>query len=73
MPPLVTNMGHQKKPWWHDIPVEVLIEQERKKQEQLKEQREQLRLPLHSPALPAPTSPHQEDTEEDHQIVISFI
>ena len=68
---LVTNMGHQKKPW-QDVPIEVLIEYERKKQEERERQREQLRLPLHSPPMRAPTSPHQQDTGEEHKTVINF-
>ena len=72
MPPLVTNMGHQKKPW-QDVPIEVLIEYERKKREERERQREQLRLPLHSPAFPAPTKPHQQDIEEEHKITINFV
>ena len=70
---LVTNMGDRKTPW-RDVPVEVIIEYERKKQEQLKDHREQLRVPMYSPAPPK-ENPHSdnEEAEEEHKIVINFI
>ena len=65
---IVTNMGHQKKPW-DDVPVEVLIEYERKKKEQLEDHREQLHAP--------PPSRHEffeseEKKEHKHVIVIKL-
>ena len=68
---LVTIMGRLKKPW-DDVPIEVLIEYERKKREQLKDNREQLRLPLYSPVSP-PTDVPEQETEEEHKITINFI
>ena len=68
---LVTNMGIYKKPW-EDIPAEVLIEYERKKREQLEDRREQLRLPLYSPAFPE-NRPSEQEAEEDYKITIDFI
>ena len=44
MLPLVINVGTRKKPW-ENVPIEVLIEFERKKHERLKDRREQLRVP----------------------------
>ena len=70
---LVTNMGDRKKPWWYDIPVEVLIEQERKKQEQLEQQREQLRVPAYSPSPRENPNSDKSPTEEEHKLVIKFI
>ena len=72
MCPLVTNMGIIKNPW-EDVPIEVLIEYERKKQEQLKDHREQLRLPLYSPSTPIPSHPSEQEAEKDYKIVIDFI
>jgi hypothetical protein len=72
MPSLVTNMGQHKTPW-EDVPVEVLIEFERKKRKELEDHRERLRLPLYSPAIPAPTKAPEDQVEEDYKIVIDFI
>ena len=71
MRPLVTNMGIHKNPW-DDVPIEVLIEYERKKREQLKDHREELRLPIYSPAFPE-NRPSEQEAEEDYKIVIDFI
>jgi len=72
MRPLVTNMDIHKNPW-DDVPIEVLIEYERKKREQLKDRREELRLPIYSPAFPIPSRPPEQETEENYKIVIDFI
>ena len=72
IPSLVTNMGIHKNPW-DDVPVEVLIEYERKKREQLKDRREELRLPISSPVFPIPPQPFEQEAEEDYKIVIDFI
>tara|TARA_Y100000310_G_scaffold319095_1_gene373934 strand:+ start:73 stop:288 length:216 start_codon:yes stop_codon:yes gene_type:complete len=71
MRPLVTNMGIHKNPW-DDVPVEVLIEYERKKREQLKDHREELRLPIYSPVFPE-NRPSEQEAEEDYKITIDFI
>jgi len=71
MPSLVTNMGVHKKPW-ENIPVEVLIEYERKRQEELKDKREHLRLPIFTPSWPE-DNPKEQEVEEDYKIVIDFI
>jgi len=72
MPSLVTDMGHQKKPW-HDVPIEVLIEYERKRREQLEDHREQLRLPLCPPSFPNQKPLSEDNSTEDYKIVIDFI
>jgi hypothetical protein len=71
MPPLVTDMGDPKKPW-EDVPIEVLIEYERKKREELEKQREQLRIPLYSPMPHNPRQTPNDNTEEEYKIVINF-
>ena len=71
MRPLVTNMGIHKNPW-DDVPIEVLIEYERKKREQLKDHREELRLPIYPPAFPE-NRPSEQEAEEDYKITIDFI
>jgi len=65
-------MGNLQNPW-NEVPIEVLIEYERKKREQLKDQREQLRIPLYSPSEFPLTEPSEKDTEEDYKIVIDFV
>ena len=69
---LVTNMGIVKNPW-DDVPIEVLIEYERKKREQQKDHREQLRIPLYSPQDMPFKDPIKKDKEEEYKIVIDFI
>ena len=60
-------MGHRKKPW-EDVPVEVLIEYERKKEEQRKDHREH----LHAPMLPPYQNDKYEEEEQEHKIVIKL-
>jgi len=72
MPSLVTIMGNPQNPW-NEVPIEVLIEYERKKREQLKDQREQLRIPLYSPSDFPLSDPSKKESEEDYKIVIDFV
>jgi hypothetical protein len=69
---LVTNMGTVKNPW-DDVPIEVLIEYERKKREQQKDHREQLRIPVYSPADYHKDDSFNKESEEEYKIVIDFI
>jgi len=69
---LVTNMGTVKNPW-DDIPIEVLIEYERKKREQQEDHREQLRIPVYSPADYSKGDSLNKEVEEEYKIVIDFI
>ena len=69
---LVTNMGTVKNPW-DDVPIEVLIEYERKKREQQKDHREQLRIPVYSPSDFPLDDSFNKEIEEDYKIVIDFI
>jgi len=41
---IVTNMEYQRKPW-EDIPIEIIIEYERKRKEQQQDHRERLYVP----------------------------
>ena len=70
---LVTNMGDPKKPW-DDVPIEVLIEEERKKREEAERQRPRIYLPLPDPHS-SPPSPDEEYSEEDSEfkVIIKFI
>jgi len=47
---IVTNVGNRKKPW-EDVPIEVLIEEERKRKKRLEDHRERLYAPLPGPPL----------------------
>ena len=47
---IVTNVGNRKKPW-EDVPIEVLIEEERKRKKSLEDHRERLYAPLPEPPL----------------------
>ena len=69
---LVTNMGNLQNPW-DEVPIEVLIEYERKKREQQKDHREQLRIPLYSPSDLPLSDPKRKEIEEDYKIVIDFV
>ena len=47
---IVTNVGNRKKPW-EDVPIEVLIEEERKRKKSLEDHRERLYAPMPMPPL----------------------
>ena len=65
---IVTNVGNQKKPW-DDIPIGVLIELERLKEEARREkERPRLYAPLPSP----PKSDSTEQEESEDEVVIRF-
>ena len=70
MPSLVINVGTRKKPW-ENVPIEVLIEFERKKHERLKDRREQLRVPSFG-YHPFQKDEGSAETEEEFKIVIDF-
>ena len=59
---IVTNMGREKKPW-EDVPIEVLIELERQKQEKCDQERRRLYAPMPQPLE------QKEDEIEDETIL----
>jgi len=65
-------MGTVKNPW-DDVPIEVLIEYERKKREEREDRRERLRLPIYSPASMPTGDESEKAPEEDYKIVIDFV
>ena len=69
---LVKIMGDQKRPW-EDVPVEVLIEEERKKREEWDRKRPRIELPIGPPGhhKPSQKDPDSEE-EEEHKIVIKL-
>ena len=68
---IVTNVGDPKKPW-EEVPIEVLIEEERKKKEQeLERERPRIHLPI--PDYPPPSKKEEDDQEaSEYKIVIKL-
>ena len=62
------NVGNSKKPWT-DVPIEVLIEEERKRKESLKDHREHLHAP---PPRPPCDEDSKFEEDEDYKIVIKL-
>ena len=70
---IVTNVGDEKKPW-DDVPVEVLIEEERKRKEAQEDKRDRLYAPMPTPPQPRhPDDPEdQDELQEDFKIIIKL-
>ena len=69
---LVKNMGYPKTPW-EDVPVEVLIEEERKKREEWDRNRPRIELPIGPPGHhKSPQKDPDSEEEEEHKIVIKL-
>ena len=72
---IVTNVGNGKKPW-EDVPIEVLIEEERKRKEAQEDKRERLYAPMPAPPCPRHREEHepenQDETWEDYKIIIKL-
>lgn len=70
---IVTNVGDEKKPW-ENVPIEVLIEEERKRKEAQEDRRDRLYAP--TPIPPEHREPEDIDEsnedEEDFKIVIKL-
>ena len=70
---IVTNVGDEKKPW-EEVPIEVLIEEERKQKEAQEDKRDRLYAPM--PMPPEPRDPNKPDEmvehEDDFKIVIKL-
>tara|TARA_R100000664_G_C2646122_1_gene68860 strand:+ start:144 stop:344 length:201 start_codon:yes stop_codon:yes gene_type:complete len=65
-------MGDQKRPW-EDVPVEVLIEEERKKREEWDRNRPRIELPIGPPGRHKPPQKDSDsEEEEEHKIVIKL-
>ena len=69
---IVINVGNSKKPW-DDVPIEVLIEEERKKKAAQEDQREQLQIPAPRPTRESPPESSEQEAEVDHKIIIKFL
>jgi hypothetical protein len=70
---IVTNVGNRKKPW-EDVPIEVLIEEERKHKEAREDKRERLYAPMPMPPeAREPVDSHEiNEHEDDFKIVIKL-
>ena len=68
---IITNVGNGKKPW-ESIPVEVLIEDERKRKESLIDHREHLHAPRPNKPQPEDPSDPKLEHEDDYKIVIKL-
>jgi len=65
---IFTNVGKRKKPW-EDVPIEVLIEEERKKEEGRRDHREHLHAP---PPIRPDHDDRQAEEESGYKIVIKL-
>jgi len=61
-------MKEQRKPWL-DVPIEVLIEEERRKQQE-KQEAERPRINIYAPAFTP--SPHKEQPSKEDDYTIDF-
>ena len=71
---IVTNVGDEKKPW-ENVPIEVLIEEERKRKEAHEDKRERLYAPHPIPPGPMQNPEYNDEIsedEEDFKIVIKL-
>jgi len=77
---LVKNMGDEKKPW-HDVPIEILIEEEEKRrilEEELKRPRMEMPIydaPMTGSDLTNSINPDEDtdDEPEDWKVVIKLL
>jgi len=69
---IVINVGNSKKPW-EDVPIEVLIEEERKKKDAQEDRREQLQIPAPYYSEENSEENSQEESEGEHAIIIKFL
>lgn len=75
MSSLVNNVGDPKKPW-EEVPIEVLIEEERKKQEEWERSRPRIQLPVpqrYPNYNPNNDQNDEKNDQEDSKIVIPLI
>jgi hypothetical protein len=68
---IVTNVGDEKKPW-EDVPIEVLIEEERKRKKSLEDHRERLYAPMPMPPLRPIEKDDLPENEVDGCIIIKL-
>jgi hypothetical protein len=71
LPLLVKNMGDPKNPW-DDIPIEIIIEEERKRAEELERQRPRIYVPTPDDynRYPPTHRPETEDDDEEEESII---
>jgi hypothetical protein len=65
-------MGDEKKPW-QDIPIEIIIEEEKRRIEEEERKRPRLELPLYQPSTSSYHNPDDQEAEEsEHMIIIKL-
>lgn len=66
-------MGGEKKPW-EDIPIEIIIEEERiKKEQEYERDRPQLELPIYYPSQSSSYGdPTPQESADEHMIIIKL-
>jgi hypothetical protein len=65
-------MGDEKKPW-EDIPIEIIIEEEQKREQERDNNRPRLELPLYQPYTSSYEERDEQDVnEQDHMIIIKL-
>ena len=69
---LVTNMGDPKNPW-DDVPIEVLIEEERKKREELERARPRIHIPMPERRPPPSSDEEYSDDDTEFKVVIKLV
>jgi len=68
---IVTNVGDEKKPW-EDVPIEVLIEEERKRKEAQEDKRDRLYAPSPSPPEHKIEDDKSNKSEDDFKVIIKL-
>ncbi len=65
-------MGDEQKPW-EDIPIEIIIEDEKQRRQKEEQNRPRIELPLYQPYTSSYDDPEDQEAEEqDHMIIIKL-
>ncbi len=65
-------MGDEKKPW-EDIPLEIIIEEEKREREEEDRKRPRLELPLYYPSQSSSYDKSDpQEADEEHMIIIKL-
>jgi hypothetical protein len=65
-------MGNDKKPW-EDIPIEIIIEEEERRQRKEDENRPRIELPIYHPTHSSSyNNPNSQEITDEHMIIIKL-
>jgi hypothetical protein len=65
-------MGNDKKPW-EDIPIEIIIEEEERRQRKEDENRPRIELPIYRPSHSSSyNNPNSQEITDEHMIIIKL-